>query len=138
MATEGFHLLWHLASLALGAFFIRIGFLHFTDPSWFEPIVPNMPGTPRFWVLLSGAVEVVLGTGLIIPFLRKWSAKATAIFLVLIYPANLNMWINDLSLGDGTSLSPSGHVIRMLAQMTAIAGCLWISRKNKTLENKAS
>ena len=84
------------------------------------------------------AVEVLLGTGLIIPFLRKWSGIATSIFLVLIYPANLNMWINDLSLGDGTDLSPSGHLIRMLVQMTAIAVCLWISRKNKTLENKAS
>ena len=97
-----------------------------------------MPGTPRFWVLLSGAVEALLGIGLIIPFLRKRSAKATAIFLVLIYPANLNMWINDLSLGDGTSLSPSGHLIRMLVQLTAIAVCLWIFRKSQTPENKAS
>ena len=97
-----------------------------------------MPGTPRFWVLLSGAVEALLGIGLIIPFLRKWSAKATAIFLVLIYPANLNMWINDLSLGDGTKLSPSGHLIRMLVQLTAIAVCLWIFRKSQTPEKKAS
>lgn len=97
-----------------------------------------MPGTPRFWVLLSGAVEVLLGTGLIIPFLRRWSGIASALFLVLIYPANLNMWINDLSLGDGTSLSPSGHLIRMLVQLTAIAVCLWIFRKSQTPENKAS
>ena len=89
-----------------------------------------MPGTPRFWVYLSGAVEVLLGIGLIITFLRKWSGMGTAIFLVLIYPANLNMWVNDLALGDGTTLSPSAHLLRMLAQMTAIATCLWISRKS--------
>jgi hypothetical protein len=38
------------------------------------------------------------------------------------------MWINNLSLGDGTTLSFQGHLIRLLVQMTAIGLCLWLSR----------
>ena len=120
-----------IVALALGVFLIRVGVLHFTSPNWFAPIVPNILGPPLVWVFVSGAAEILLGIGLIAPSTRNASALATAAFLVLVYPANLNMWINDLSLGDGTSLSPLGHFIRLLAQLTAIALCLWLSLKQR-------
>ena len=123
------HAVRALLAMALGVFFIRVGLLHFTDTDWFAPIVPHILGCSRFWVLLSGVIEIVLGVGLIIPASQKPSAAATAIFVVLVYPANLNMWINNLSLGDGTTLTLWGHVIRLALQMIAIAFCLWIARK---------
>ena len=109
--------------------------MHFTDPEWFEPIVPKIAGSARFWVLISGAAEIILGIGLIIPQLRKWGGYGTAVFLILVYPANLNMWINDLKLGDGTSLSPTGHIIRLLIQITAIVICIRIARKQDIEKN---
>ena len=118
----------HLLPIALGLFFLKVGVMHFTDPGWFEPIVPRIPGSARFWVLLTGAIELVLGIGLLVPSFRHWGGYVTAAFLVLVYPANLNMWIHDLELGDGTSLSPTGHVIRLLIQLAAIMVCVWISR----------
>ena len=118
----------HIVPVALGFFFLKVGIMHFTNPDWFEPIVPKIPGSARFWVHVSGAAEIVLGISLIIPFLRKWSGYATAGFLILIYPANLNMWINGLELGDGTSLSSTDHVMRLLIQIVGIAVCIWISQ----------
>ena len=123
----------HIAPIALGLFFIKVGIMHFTEPHWFEPIVPKIPGSAKFWVYISGAAEIALGIGLIIPFSRKWSGYATAAFLILIYPANLNMWINNLELGDGTSLSPTGHFIRLIIQLLAIAVCIWIGRIQDTI-----
>ncbi|MAF21331.1 MAG: hypothetical protein CMP26_01855 [Roseibacillus sp.] len=117
-----------LMALGLGLFFIRVGILHFTSPNWFAPIVPDILGAPLFWVYASGAAEILLGIGLLAPPTRRPSALATAAFLILVYPANLNMWINNLSLGDGTTLSFRGHLIRLLVQLTAIGLCLWLSR----------
>ena len=74
----------HISSIFLGGFFLIVGIQHFTDPIWFEPIVPAIIGSPRFWVYASGVFEIGLGTALIIPKTRKWSGLSLAIFLVII------------------------------------------------------
>ena len=107
-------------STAAGSFFIYVGILHFTDTSWFEPIVPPILGSATFWVLASGVAEILVGIGLIIPNTRELSGYASASLLVLLYPANLYMWIFDVELGGGESLSPMGHVVRLLLQMGGI------------------
>ena len=45
----------------LGGWFIYIGIQHFVNPIWFEPIVPEILGWPRFWVLASGIAEIIVG-----------------------------------------------------------------------------
>ena len=57
----------HISSLILGLFFINVGIGHFIEPEWFEPIVPKILGDPTFWVLITGAIEIAVGIGLIIP-----------------------------------------------------------------------
>ena len=114
-------------SILGGMFFIYAGVMHFTDTSWFEPIVPPMFGSATFWVLASGVVEIIVGLGLIIPKTREISGFASAILLIVLYPANLYMWIGDIELGDGASLSPTGHVIRLLFQIGGIMLSLWIA-----------
>ncbi|MDP6871459.1 MAG: hypothetical protein QGI73_04425 [Candidatus Thalassarchaeaceae archaeon] len=114
-------------STAGGAFFIYVGIMHFTDTSWFEPIVPPVLGSATFWVLASGVVEVLVGIGLIIPRTREISGYASATLLVLLYPANLYMWVFDVKLGDGTSLSPTEHVVRLMLQIGGIILSLWIA-----------
>ena len=114
-----------LASV-FGIFFLYAGLLHFTDTDWFEPIVPSILGSPKFWVLASGVAEIFLGIGLIIPQTKEISGYAAAAFLILIYPANLYMCIYDIELGDGASLSPTGHIVRLFAQIAMIGLGLWI------------
>ena len=114
-------------SIAGGAFFIYVGIMHFTDTSWFEPIVPPVFGSATFWVLASGVAEVLVGIGLIIPRTRRVSGYASAALLMLLYPANLYMWVFDVELGDGASLSPTGHVVRLMLQIGGIILSLWIA-----------
>ena len=45
----------------------------------------------------------------------------------MLYPANLYMWIYDIELGDGASLSPTGHIVRFLLQIGGIIISLWIA-----------
>jgi uncharacterized membrane protein len=78
-----------------------------------------------------------LGIGLIVPKSREIAAKCTAVFLVMIYPANLYMWIYNIKLGDGTYLSGVGHVLRLFAQIFMISLNLWISKQKIWSELKS-
>ena len=124
-------------ALIFGIFLINVGILHFTDTPWFEPIVPDFLGFPTFWVIVSGIAEIILGIGLIVPKSREIAAKCTAIFLVIVYSANLNMWIYNIKLGDGTYLTGTGHVLRLFAQIFMIVLNLWISRQKTWSELKS-
>ena len=116
-----------ITSVILGISFIWIGIQHFRDPEWFEPIVPSILGNPKFWVYSSGIFEIILGMGVMIPNTQKISALSMAIMLVLLYWANLNMWINDIPIG-GSKLSQTGHFIRGLIQFILIIVFLWIGK----------
>tara|TARA_B100001113_G_C20978424_1_gene564973 strand:- start:189 stop:593 length:405 start_codon:yes stop_codon:yes gene_type:complete len=109
----------------LGLFFINVGIAHFTDTQWFEPIVPEPLGDPSFWVLITGFMEIALGLGLIVPYTRKYSALFMTLFLVVIYWANLNMWVNDIPL-DGNTFATIWHVLRLLGQLAMIVIALWV------------
>jgi uncharacterized membrane protein len=112
-------------STVLGLFFVNVGIAHFTDTKWFEPIVPQALGNPTFWVLITGVMEIVLGLGIIIPLSRRNSSLFMVLFLIAVYWANLNMWINDIPL-DNNTLAPIWHVIRLIGQLVMIGTALWV------------
>ena len=112
-------------STVLGLFFVNVGIAHFTDTKWFEPIVPAVLGDPTFWVLITGIMEIGLGLGLVIPMTRRYSAMLMAMFLVAVYWANLNMWINDIPIDDNT-FEPIWHILRLIGQLLMIAVALWV------------
>ena len=118
-------LLQNILSVVLGMFFLNVGIAHFQDPKWFEPIVPAILGDPTFWVLVTGVMEIGLGLGLIIPKTRKYSGLLMALFLVAIYSANLNMWINDVPL-EGKTFATIWHILRLLGQILMIVTALWV------------
>ena len=112
-------------STILGLLFVNVGIAHFTETKWFEPIVPEALGDPTFWVLITGVIEIGLGLGLVIPMTRRYSALFMAIFLVAVYWANLNMWINDIPIDDNT-FEPIWHILRLIGQLVMIAVALWV------------
>ncbi|MCP4835048.1 MAG: hypothetical protein GY895_09835 [Phycisphaera sp.] len=109
-----------LLAMTLGMAFVAIGIQHFRNPEPFEAIVPGYLGWPRFWNFTSGGLEILLGSGLIVPFTRRWSARFLVLLVLAMSLANLNMWMNDLPFG-GTRLSTRGHVVRWLAQIVLLA-----------------
>ncbi len=115
-----------VSALVFGAAFVWIGIQHFTNTAFFTPIVPELIGVPEFWVYVSGLVEMILGFGMIAPVSRRKAGFSTGIFLVMVYWANLNMWINDISIGE-TNFTTSGHVFRAIAQLGMIWLALWIA-----------
>ena len=124
-----------ILAIGLGCFFTYVGILHFIDPKWFTAIVPNiLPGSDEFWVIVSGIPEVLCGIGLLLPKTRVLAAKATVFLLIILYWANLNMWIYDIEL-NGNTFPLWAHILRGLAQvvMVLIAAYLgeWILNSKK-------
>jgi uncharacterized membrane protein len=117
----------HLLATLYGIPFVIIGINHFRNPEWFEPIVPEAIGSPRFWVLVSGVFEILLGLMVMIPRTRKYASIGFVAMLISIYWANLNMWINDIEIGN-TRLSQFGHVVRAAIQFLLIIVALWLGK----------
>lgn len=115
-----------ISAFGFGLAFVWIGIQHFTNVGFFVPIVPDILGAPEFWVYASGVVEILLGASMIHPRTRKKGGMGTAAFLVIVYWANLNMWINDIPI-DGNSFSTSAHIARATAQFGMIGLALWIA-----------
>ena len=115
-----------LASIAFGGMYVNVGVQHFTNTAWFEPIVPAVLGDPTFWVLLTGVMEIAIGVGLILPWTRRHAALGSSVFLVGIYSANLNMWVNNIPL-DGRTYATHWHVLRLVAQlgMIGLSYAIW-------------
>jgi len=124
-----------ILAIGLGCFFTYVGILHFIDPKWFTAIVPTiLPGSDVFWVIVSGIPEVLCGIGLLLPKTRVLAAKVTVFLLIILYWANLNMWIYDIEL-NGNTFPLWAHILRGLAQvaMVLIAAYLgeWILNSKK-------
>ena len=114
-------------AFGLGLFFINVGIMHFTDVEWFTPIVPEiLPWSPEFWVMVSGIPEILCGIGLLIPQTRIIAGKATVFLLIVLYWANLNMWINGIPL-NGNKFPAWAHILRMFVQFGMIAVAAYLA-----------
>jgi uncharacterized membrane protein len=85
-------------------------------------------------VLASGVAEVAVGLALILPASRAYGGLACAALLVVLYWANLYMWVENVPL-DGKTYANVWHVVRLLIQLAAIAACLFIAGELRTEPN---
>ena len=99
-------------------FFIGAGVNHFLNPQFYDAIVPQFIPFPRLVHQITGVVEIIIPLFLLTRF-RKEAALIMIIFLILIYGANLYVWVNNLPYGR-TYFSNQQHFIRLLLQILYI------------------
>ena len=88
----------HIEATVIGIAFVIVGIYHFVNQDFFEAIVPTWFPYPTFANLTSGGAEIVLGLMLIIPRYRDIGAWGLLLLLVAVYPANIDMFINDVDI----------------------------------------
>ena len=118
-------LLVHILALIYGIPFILIGIEHFKEPQKFVDIVPKYMPFALFLVYLTGVMEILVGLGIIYPDTRELTGRLTVLFLLAIYPANFNMWINDVPL-ERKTFATIWHIMRLIGQILMILIALWV------------
>ena len=99
-------------------FFIFAGVNHFLNPQFYDAIVPDFIPFPRLVHQITGVIEIVLPLLLLTRF-RKEAALLMIIFLVILYGANLYIWVNNLPYGR-TYFTNQQHFFRFLLQVLYI------------------
>ena len=99
-------------------FFIGAGVNHFLNPQFYDAIVPQFIPFPRIVHQFTGVLEIIIPLFFLTRF-RKEAALIMIIFLILIYGANLYVWVNNLPYGR-TYYSHQQHFIRLLLQILYI------------------
>ena len=128
-----------LAQLLLGAFLLSAGRSHLgSNRIAFQAQVPTwLPLDPDFVVVASGLVEITLGallitTALILKRYRGLVGLMAAAFFVLIFPGNINQFVNHL---DAFGLdTDSKRFIRLLFQPLLVIWALWSSGATAVLK----
>ena len=80
--------------IAMSLLYIIAGITHFFKPALYKKIVPPYIRYPSAVIYLSGAAELLLGSGLLGEPLRSASAWGLILLLILIFPANIYMAVS--------------------------------------------
>lgn len=114
--------------LLLAAFFAYAGVNHFTNPAFFEAIVPSwLPGPPLLVVYVSGFFEILGALGALLPQTRALAGWGLVALLVAVFPANAQMAIeSERWVAAGTPLW--ALYLRLPLQLVLIAWAWWATR----------
>ena len=121
-----------LLQLLLGAFLTSAGISHLgSNRTEFLAQVPTwLPLNGDFVVVASGIVEITLGISLItttfiLKQYRKQIGIVVAIFFILIFPGNINQYVNKI---DAFGLdTDQKRLIRLFFQPLLVIWALWAS-----------
>jgi uncharacterized membrane protein len=88
---------WLLAIVMVAA-----GANHFISPAPYVAMMPVSLPWHLALVYVSGVAEIAGGLGLLVPRTRRAAAWGLIALLIAVFPANVNMAVNELPLGTTT------------------------------------
>ena len=106
---------------------VLAGTNHFLDPAVYVAMMPAWLPRPLELVYVSGVFEILGGLGLIFPPTRRLAGWGLIALFIAVFPANLNMAINDLPLG-GRPVPSWALWARLPLQIVLIVWAWWVSR----------
>ena len=106
---------------------VAIGALHFARPKPFVRIVPKFLPAPLALVYVSGFFEILGGIGLLIPDTRAWAAWGLVALYVAVFPANIYMLTNNISLNPKKPIPRWALWARLPFQFLFIAWAYWFT-----------
>ena len=122
-----------MRALGLAALLMLAGIAHFVIPDTYDAIIPHLlPGSRRGWTYVSGATEIALAISVLWKRTRRGAATLSAVFFVLVFPANIQM------LMDSTSRTAvAGAAVRLPLQLPLVWWA-WRVRKQEPLAERVA
>ena len=117
-------MLRRLGLLLAGPFFIVAGVLHFTNPGFYRPMMPDYLPAHDELIWASGVAEIAGGIGLMWPDsrVRRWAMWWLLATLAAVFPANINMAINADEFPD----VPGGQATLIARLPFQLAFAYWV------------
>lgn len=94
-----------------------VGFLHLLAPDFFVAIIPAKLPNPEWLNVLSGLAEITLGVFLLEPRTRIYAAWGVIALLIAVFPANVNMMLENIGTGGPGTGSPVVNWLRLPFQI---------------------
>lgn len=110
------------------------GSLHFVVPEPYAEIVPDRLPSPYAVVYVSGVAELLCAAGLAVPRTRRTAAWATALLLVAVFPANVQM---ALDAGDRSEAYRWGTYARLPLQVPLVLWAVSVARRAGQAQERA-
>jgi uncharacterized membrane protein len=107
---------------------VGIGTLHFANPEPFVKIVPAFLPMPWVLVYVSGAFEILLGLGLLVPKVRFYAAWGLIALYLAVFPANINMALNHIQVDPLHPLPDWALWARLPFQAVFIGAAYWLRK----------
>lgn len=104
---------------------VSVGALHFITPDPFVRIVPAWLPAPLALVYVSGFFEILGGLGLLVPRARRAAAIGLCALYVAVFPANVNMAVNQIAIDPAKPIPPAALWLRLPFQALFIAWAWW-------------
>ncbi|MDR6569489.1 Uncharacterized membrane protein [Chitinophaga ginsengisegetis] len=111
------------ARISAAVMFLMIGVTHLLKPRKLTYMIEGMIPYPLFMVLFTGALEILLGAGLLFPATQYYAGWGLIILLVAMFPANIRVAVLNLPAPGGLPSKPWYIWSRLLFQPVYI---LWI------------
>jgi uncharacterized membrane protein len=115
---------------------IIVGTLHFVIPDPFVKIVPDYLPNHLALVYVSGFFEILGGIGILVPPVSQAAAWGLLMLFIAVFPANINMAINEIDL-PGIPDSSLLRWGRLPLQAVLIAWAWWYTR-TESLDGQVS
>ena len=100
----------------MGVAYLLAGINHFVHPDFYLKMLEGFLPYPVALNVISGAAEIILGIGVMIPTTRKISALGIILLLIAVFPANINMVFHSADWG----VSAIGLYLRLPVQFLLI------------------
>ena len=110
---------------------VGAGVNHFVSPEAYLAMMPDVLPAKLALVYVSGVAEIAGGLGLIHPKTRRWAAWGLIALLVAVFPANVNMAVNELPLGT-TEVPTWALWARLPLQLVLIAWAYAFTRPERS------
>lgn len=118
-----------IALVLFALFFIFAGIAHFVQGEGFAAMIPEWVPFRLGLIYVTGVLEIVLAVLLLIPSTRKQARFWTAVYLIVIFPANIYAAIAGIPAPGQEEANELLLWIRLLFQPLLIWWVLWSAKQ---------